>query len=152
MLPKKLQFLKHFWWFFKFEKNLCYHFLFSKKKRILWESLTKFSLPLKLSIGNIYHIFEQFRQILLKNRNLVFRFKPTPSPLTTKLPMTTVAKKNGMQTFEATSIQSHIDSIHSPHNTRKTIMKLCMKSVKFHRGISFHGKRSTLSWKKRERK
>ena len=65
--------------------------------------------------------------------------------LTTKLPMTTVAKKKGMQTLEATNIQSHIDSIHSPHKTRKTIMKLCMKSTKFQRGISLDGKRSVLS-------
>ena len=39
--------------------------------------------------------------------------------------------------------KSHIDSIHSPQ--RKTIMKLCMKSVKFQRGIIFCGNRSTLS-------
>ena len=142
--PQEIAILRPFLMIFQIKKKLCYHFLHSKKK-ILWQFLTKFSLALKLSIGNTYHIFEEFWQILLKNRNLVFRFKPTPSLLTTKLPMTTVAKKNGMQTFEATSIQSHIDSIHSPHNTRKTIMKLCMKSVKFHRGISFHGKRSTLS-------
>ena len=42
-------------------------------------------------------------------------------------------------------MQSHIDSIHSPQRTRKTIMKLCMKSVKFQRGIIFCGNRSTLS-------
>ena len=42
-------------------------------------------------------------------------------------------------------MQSHIDSIHSPQRTRNTIMKLCMKSVKFHRGIIFWGNRSTLS-------
>ena len=44
-----------------------------------------------------------------------------------------------------THMQSHIDSIHSPQRTRKTIMKLCMKSVKFHLGIIFWGNRSTLS-------
>ena len=46
-----------------------------------------------------------------------------------------------------THMQSHIDSIHSPQRTRKTIMKLCMKSVKFHLGIIFWGNRSTLSEK-----
>ena len=61
--------------------------------------------------------------------------------------MTTVARKNGIQTFEATSMQSHMDSIHSPHNTRKTIMKLCMKSTKFQRGISLDGNLSVLSAK-----
>ena len=92
--------------------------------------------------------------------------------------MTTVARKKGTQTFEATHLwnslkirvsiwglqwmnyhfslnwkfvssnthmQPHIDSIHSPQRTRKTIMKLCMKSVKFHLGIIFWGNRSTLS-------
>ena len=64
---------------------------------------------------------------------------------TTRLPMTTVARKKGTQTLLATHMQSHMDSIHSPHSTRKTIMKLCMKSMKFHLGIVFWGKRSTLS-------
>ena len=62
--------------------------------------------------------------------------------------MTTVARKNGIQTFEATSMQSHMDSIHSPHNTRKTIMNECMKSTKFQRGISLKGNLSVLSAKK----
>lgn len=65
--------------------------------------------------------------------------------LTTKLPMTTVAKKNGMHDTSPTSIQSHIDSIHSPHNTRNTIMNECIKSVKFHRGISPSGNKNTRS-------
>jgi len=64
--------------------------------------------------------------------------------------MTTVARKNGTQTLEETHMQSHIDSIHSPQRTRKTIMKLCMKSTKFHLGISLAGKRSTLSARKKE--
>ena len=59
--------------------------------------------------------------------------------------MTTVARKKGTQTFEATHMQSHMDSIHSPQRTRKTIMKLCMKSMKFHLGIILFGNRSTLS-------
>ena len=59
--------------------------------------------------------------------------------------MTTVAKKNGIQDQSPTSMQSHIDSIHSPHNTRNTIMKECMKSVKFHLGMSPSGNFSTLS-------
>lgn len=59
--------------------------------------------------------------------------------------MTTVAKKNGMQAVSQTSMQSHMDSIHSPQSTRNTIINECMKSVKFHRGISLPGKRSTLS-------
>ena len=59
--------------------------------------------------------------------------------------MTTVARKNGTQTLLATHMQSHMDSIHSPHSTRKTIMKLCMKSVKFQRGITLFGNRSMLS-------
>lgn len=65
--------------------------------------------------------------------------------LTTRLPMTTVARKNGMQETSPTSIQSHIDSIHSPQSTRKTIMNECIKSVKFHLGRSPSGNRSTLS-------
>lgn len=65
--------------------------------------------------------------------------------LTTKFPITTVARKNGMQDTSPTSIQSHMDSIHSPHSTRNTIMNECMKSVKFQRGISPSGKRSVLS-------
>ena len=64
---------------------------------------------------------------------------------TTKFPITTVARKKGTQTLLATHMQSHMDSIHSPQSTRNTIMKLCMKSIKFHRGIVFRGKRSTLS-------
>ena len=68
--------------------------------------------------------------------------------LTTKFPMTTVARKKGTHTLEATHMQSHIDSIHSPHRTRKTIIKLCMKSVKFHLGIVFPGNLSILSRKR----
>ena len=64
---------------------------------------------------------------------------------TTRFPMTTVARKKGTQTLLATNMQSHMDSIHSPHSTRNTIMKLCMKSMKFQRGISWWGNRSTLS-------
>ncbi len=62
--------------------------------------------------------------------------------------MTTVARKKGTQTLEATHMQTHMDSIHSPQSTRKTIMKLCMKSTKFHRGIIFLGSLSTLSEEK----
>ena len=64
---------------------------------------------------------------------------------TTRLPITTVARKNGMQVESPTSIQSHMDSIHSPHRTRNTIMKECMKSMKCQRGSSLSGNRSTLS-------
>lgn len=75
----------------------------------------------------------------------------------TRLAMRTVARKYGTHVGPATYIQSHIDSIHSPQSTRNTIMKLkitriflpldnlclwsdiiyylCMKSVKFQRGI-----------------
>ncbi len=35
--------------------------------------------------------------------------------------MTTVARKKGTQTLEATTMQSHMDSIHSPQRTLKTI-------------------------------
>lgn len=59
--------------------------------------------------------------------------------------MTTVARKNGMQVESPTSIQSHMDSIHSPHRTRKTIMNECIKSMKCQRGSSLSGNRSTLS-------
>jgi hypothetical protein len=55
---------------------------------------------------------------------------------TTKLPMTTVARKKGTHGAPETLMQSHIDSIHSPHNTRNTIIKECIKSLKFQRGIS----------------
>lgn len=63
-------------------------------------------------------------------------FREYQSILTTRLPITTVAKKNGIQETSPTYIQSHMDSIHSPHSTRNTIMKECMKSVKFQRGNS----------------
>lgn len=66
--------------------------------------------------------------------------------------MTTVAKKKGMQETSPTYIQSHIDSIHSPHKTRNTIIKECMKSVKFHLGNSPPGKRSTWSGNKEQTK
>lgn len=65
--------------------------------------------------------------------------------LTTKFPMTTVARKNGIQDTSPTYMQSHMDSIHSPQSTLNTIMKECMKSVKFHRGNSPPGNRSTWS-------
>ena len=61
--------------------------------------------------------------------------------------MTTVARKKGTQTLLATSMQSHMDSIHSPHSTRKTIMKLCMKSMKLQRGMIPKWNLSTLSEK-----
>ena len=48
----------------------------------------------------------------------------------------TIRRKYGTHAFPATQRQSHIDSIHSPHRTRNTIIKLCKKSVKFHRGSS----------------
>ena len=54
--------------------------------------------------------------------------------LTTRLPMTTVARKNGTHDQDPTHIQSHILSIHSPHNTLNTIINECIKSVKFHLG------------------
>jgi hypothetical protein len=66
---------------------------------------------------------------------------------TTKFPITTVARKNGMQDTSPTYMQSHILSIHSPHNTRNTIINECMKSVKFHRGISASLNLCTLSAK-----
>lgn len=65
--------------------------------------------------------------------------------LTTRLPMTTVARKNGIQDQSPTNIQSHMDSIHSPQSTRNTIINECMKSVKFHRGNSPSTNLSTLS-------
>lgn len=64
---------------------------------------------------------------------------------TTRLPMTTVARKNGMQVESPTSIQSHMDSTHSPQRTRNTIMNECMKSRKCQRGSSLFWNRSTLS-------
>ena len=54
----------------------------------------------------------------------------------TKFPIRTVARKYGTHAFPATHRQSHMDSIHSPQRTRNTIIKLCKKSVKFHRGSS----------------
>lgn len=83
--------------------------------------------------GHIYRVSEQSRG------------RDNKAVLTTKLPITTVARKNGMHETSPTSIQSHIDSIHSPHRTRNTIMNECMKSVKFQRGISPSGNRSVLS-------
>ncbi len=81
---------------------------------------------------------------------LIYLFSPIKEfvrILTTKLPITTVAKKNGIQDTSPTYIQSHMDSIHSPHSTRNTIMNECMKSVKFHLGISPPGNIDTLSVK-----
>ena len=65
--------------------------------------------------------------------------------VTTRLPITTVARKNGMHVESPTNMQSHIDSIHSPQRTRKTIINECIKSIKCHRGSSLSGNRSTLS-------
>lgn len=73
------------------------------------------------------------------------RIIPDFRTLTTRLPITTVARKNGIQDTSPTNIQSHIDSIHSPHSTLNTIINECMKSVKFHLGRSPSGNRSTLS-------
>ena len=67
--------------------------------------------------------------------------------LTTRFPITTVARKKGTQTYDATHMQTHMDSIHSPHKTRNTIMKLCIKSTKFQRGISLFKNLSMLSEK-----
>ena len=53
-----------------------------------------------------------------------------------RFPMIIVKRKNGTQWKPEQCMQSHVDSIHSPHSTRKTIMKECMKSMKFQRGIS----------------
>ena len=58
----------------------------------------------------------------------------TKQILTTRFPMTTVARKKGTHEKSPTSIQSHILSIHSPHNTRNTIINEWKKSVKFHLG------------------
>ena len=63
----------------------------------------------------------------------------------TRFPTSTVARKYGTHGGPDTKMQSHMDSIHSPHNTMKTIMNLCMKSTKFQRGSSLDGKRSVLS-------
>jgi len=41
---------------------------------------------------------------------------------TTRLPMTYVNRKNGIHGHLAHSRHTHIDSIHSPHKTRKTIL------------------------------
>ena len=54
----------------------------------------------------------------------------------TRFPTSTVARKYGTHGGPDTKMQSHMDSIHSPHKTLNTIMKLCMKSVKFHLGMS----------------
>lgn len=44
--------------------------------------------------------------------------------LTTKLPITmTIMKTMRHMAWPATSMQSHMVSIHSPHNTRKTMRK-----------------------------
>ena len=56
--------------------------------------------------------------------------------LTTKFPITNVSRKKGMHILPLHHIQSHIDSIHSPHSTRKTIMNECKKSIKCQRGCS----------------
>lgn len=64
---------------------------------------------------------------------------------TTRFPIITVARKKGTHDASPTSMQSHMDSIHSPHSTLKMIMKECQKSVKFHRGSSCPGKSITLS-------
>ena len=60
---------------------------------------------------------------------------------TTRLPITTVARKKGTQAPPVTSIQSHMDSIHSPHKTLNIIINEWPKSVKFQRGSSPPGNR-----------
>ena len=87
----------------------------------------------------------RLRQLFTVKQKTIIISITKPYILTTKLPITTVARKNGTQTSDATHIQSHIDSIHSPHKTRNTIMKLCMKSTKFQRGKSLSGNLSLLS-------
>lgn len=44
-----------------------------------------------------------------------------------------------------TSIQSNNDSIHSPHNERKTIINAWRVSVKFQRGMTLPANRSTFT-------
>lgn len=86
----------------------------------------------------LYDNFRPKNSQILGWKLLDFRHKRVSSVVhTTRLPMTTVAKKNGMHVGSPTSKQSHIDSIHSPHNTRNTIMNECRKSVKFHLGSSW---------------
>ena len=54
------------------------------------------------------------------DKKTVFSFS---SKRTTRFPMTKVKRKNGIQGQPAHSKQTHIDSIHSPQRTRKTILK-----------------------------
>ena len=57
-------------------------------------------------------------------------------PRTTRLPMIIVVRKNGTQWKPQQCMQSQVNSIHSPHRTRNTIMNEWRKSWKFQRGIS----------------
>ena len=56
--------------------------------------------------------------------------------------MIMVVRKNGTQWKPQQNMQSQVDcesqvdSIHSPHSTRNTIMNECRKSIKFQRGTS----------------
>lgn len=50
--------------------------------------------------------------------------------------MTYVSRKNGTHAGPLELVQDHMDSIHSPHNTRKIIIKECRKSMKLHLGMS----------------
>lgn len=66
--------------------------------------------------------------------------------LTTRLPMIMVNKKNGTQAYPDTFIHIHMDSIHSPHKTRNTIMNECKKVLKPHLGSSPSSNSSLISY------
>ena len=59
--------------------------------------------------------------------------------------MIMVSKKNGTHRYCCPiRMQFHIDSIHSPHRTRNTIINACKKFLKFHLGILPTGKEFVL--------
>lgn len=119
----------------------------SNASAILFVSLSavgadKFDEPklLKSKAKKRFRTYKQFYVVSLRILH-IYEF----GLLTTRLPITTVARKNGIQDTSPTNMQSHIDSIHSPHNTLNTIINECIKSIKFHLGTAPSGNLSTLS-------
>lgn len=81
--------------------------------------------------------------------DIIYSFKGQTS-LTTRFPMTMTSMKTRMQSgWPATSMQSHMVSIHSPHSTLKTMRKEWKKSFMCHRGRAQSFEiLQTQSWKK----
>ncbi|GIX70908.1 hypothetical protein CEXT_614291 [Caerostris extrusa] len=87
----------------------AFRYLMRKK---MWPP--SFSCSRERKVDNFFSLVE---------KKVVKRIGVLHKTLTTRLPITTVERKNGRHVHPLTSRQSHIDSIHSPQRTRNTIMK-----------------------------